>query len=61
MPDPETDVELPIEDAVEQEQDTEAGQEPPSTPTVADAALMEADAADVVDQQSVVDYDDDYR
>ena len=56
MPDPETDVELPIEDAVEQEQDVEAGQEPPPAPG---AALMEADEADVTDQQSVVDYVDD--
>ena len=62
MPDPETDVELPIEDAVEQEQAVEAGQEPPPVPTAPAAVPLEADEADVADQQSVVDSgDDDYR
>jgi hypothetical protein len=58
VPDPETDVELPIEHAVEQEQDVEAGQESPA-PTAADPAVLEADVAD---QKSVGDYgEDDYR
>lgn len=61
MPDPEADIELPVEDAVEQDQDV-AGQESPPLPAAPDAALLEADEADVADQQSVVDYgDDDYR
>lgn len=68
MPDPEIDVEVPVTDAVEQEQplapppdpEVTLGASDPSEPTL-DASL-EANEADYAEQQSVVGYDDeDYR
>jgi hypothetical protein len=67
VPDPETDVELPVEDAVEQEQWVAPPVQPDGiASTLADRAtdgeVLEADEVDLADQQSVVGYDEeDYR
>ena len=65
VPDPETDVELPVEDAVEQEQLVVPAPSDANAATVPSAEqepTLEADEADYAEQQSVVGYDDDdYR
>lgn len=64
MPDQETDVELPVEDAVEQEHATVPELGDAGTVASADSAVgtLEVDEADYAEQQSVVGYDDeDYR
>jgi hypothetical protein len=61
VPDRETDVELPLEDAVEQDRAVapELG-DPLNTPGA--ESVLEVDEADYAEQQSVVGYDDeDYR
>lgn len=66
MPDQDTDVELPVEDAVEQEllvTPEGEGSIPLDTETAgAESRSLEANEADYAEQQSVVGYDDeDYR
>jgi len=57
VPDPDVDVEMPIEDAAEQEQvvgTPESQSGPPQWP-------IEANEADVAEQSMVVEGEDDYR
>lgn len=57
MPDPDVDVEMPIEDAAEREQvvgTPESQSGPPQWP-------IEANEADVAEQSVVVEGEDDYR
>ncbi len=68
MPDPESHVELPVEDAVEQEQllapppDPEVTSGASGSPGEPLDASLEANEADYAEQQSDVGYDDeDYR
>lgn len=61
MPDPDIDVELPLEDAAEQEQLVAPESATPSPPP-ADGGSLEANEADYAEQQTVVGYDDEeYR
>ena len=65
VPDPETDVEMPVEDAVEQERlvvPAPADSNAATGPNAAEEPTLEADEADYAEQQSMVGYDDDdYR
>ena len=63
MPDPDADIELPVEDAVEQEQDVlDTPLQPTSAAPPPEPGSLEADEADVAEQMAVVDYgDDEYR
>lgn len=62
MPEPQTDIELPVEDAVEQEQPVSPVADPDDQATDTSGPALEASEADYAEQQAVVSYDDeDYR